>query len=135
MLTVARYLQEGVGAGVRCFVNTEIGLREVESFIGLSGKIQARIVRERRYYIPLTTQPRVAVRLDSEVFLAKYDLTGLTRADVLKYAERAASIAALMPVTANTVQTVGCGIDAEKPIYGYSRSIRDDDTPNSAWIG
>jgi hypothetical protein len=135
ILTVARYLQEGVGDGVRCFVDTDKGLQQVDSFVGFAGKLQAYLVYENLYWIHMFPQPRVTVRLDSEVFLAKYNLTGLTRSDVLTYAERAASTAALTPVTANTVQTVGCGFEVGDSATNVLNAVGSDDTPNSAWIG
>lgn len=135
ILTVARYLQEGVGDGVRCFVDTQYGLQQVENFIGFAGKLQAYLVRENRYWARWCLRPRVTVRLDSEVFLAKYNLTGLTRADVLTYAERAASASALMPVTANTVQTVGCGLEVGDSATKVLNAVGSDDIPNSAWVG
>ena len=90
ILTVARCLSEGVGAGVKGFVVTDSGLQEIHSFTGNPGTLQVVLVPYRRY-----GAIQVDVRLDTEVFLARYDLTGMAREDVLQLAGRAASVHAL----------------------------------------
>lgn len=92
VLTVARYLREGIGSDVRCFVNTKSGLREVEGFRGQPGFIQAILMGQSRQRL---IQFPVPVLLDTEVFLARRDLTGMRYKDVLLIAEQAASTNAL----------------------------------------
>jgi len=48
ILTVARYLREGVGDGVRCFVDTKYGLREIEGFVGQPGALKGILKGLRR---------------------------------------------------------------------------------------
>jgi len=93
ILTVARCLREGVGADVRCFVSTKSGLREVEGFTGQPGAMHAVLMYHPRRNL---AQLPVPVLLDTEVFLAKRDLTGMDREEVLKVAEKAASADALI---------------------------------------
>lgn len=95
VLTVARYLQEGVGDGVYCFVDTKYGLREVDGFVGISGAMEAILKVRRKPWVLL--QPRTKVHLDTEVFLAKRNLAGILRSEVILIAERAASVDALAP--------------------------------------
>jgi len=92
ILTVARCLREGVGSNVRCFVDTKSGLREVEGFTGQPGAMQAVLMYHPRRNL---AQLPVTVLLDTEVFLARRDLTGMQREDVLQIAEKAASVDAL----------------------------------------
>lgn len=91
ILTVARCLSEGVGIGVKGFVVTDSGLQEIHSFAGRPGTFRAVLAPYRQY----GGASQVDVRLDTEVFLARYDLTGMAREDVLQLAGRAASVHAL----------------------------------------
>jgi len=95
VLTVARCLREGVGSDVRCFVDTKSGLREVEGFTGQPGTVQAVLTYHPRRNL---AQLPVPVHLDTEVFLARRDLTGLKYEEVIAIAEKAASADALTRV-------------------------------------
>jgi hypothetical protein len=96
ILTVARCLSEGVGTGVKAFVDTASGLQEINNFTGHPGTFQVVLVPYRRY-----GAIQIDVRLDTEVFLARYDLAGMAREDVLQLAGRAASVHALGKVRKN----------------------------------
>jgi len=94
ILTVARYLREGVCDGVRCFVDTKYGLREFTSVVGMPGAMRAILKIRNRFWS--MGQPQTPVRLDTEIFLAKRDLAGMPRSEVILIAERAASVDALV---------------------------------------
>jgi hypothetical protein len=130
IITVARCLSEGVGAGVKGFVVTTSGLQEIANFIGHPGTFQVVLAPWRRY-----GAIHIDVRLDTEVFLARYDLTGMTREDVLQLAGRAASVHALGEAGRSlygvTPDETGSG-----PLTGVSApKMVEDDNLVSNWQG
>lgn len=80
----------GERSGVKGFVVTDNGLQEIQSFTDHSGTPRVVLAPYKRY-----KASHIDVHLDTEVFLARFDLTGMTREDVLQLAGRAASVHAL----------------------------------------
>lgn len=133
VLTVARCLREGVGSDVRCFVDTKSGLREVEGFTGQPGSMQAVLMyHPRRNMVQLP----VPVLLDTEVYLARRDLTGMQYEDVLLVAEQAASANALT-VAQVPLDVVAMALEISNTITNESEAVVDDATssPTSQWQG
>ena len=133
VLTVARYLREGVGSDVRCFVDTKSGLREVEGFTGQLGSIQAVLMNHPRRNL---VQLPVPVLLDTEVFLARRDLTGMQYEDVLLIAEQAASANALT-LAQVPLDVVTMTLEIPNTITSESEVTVDDASPSltSQWQG
>ena len=133
VLTVARCLQEGVGSDVRCFVNTKSGLREVEGFTGQPGSMQAVLMYHPRRNL---VQLPVPVLLDTEVFLARRDLTGMQYEDVLLIAEQAASANALT-LAQVPLDIVTMSLEISSTIANESEAVVNDApaSPTSQWQG
>lgn len=135
ILTVARYLCEGVGEDIRCFVDTKYGMREVCCFEGTPGKMQALLKSRKRIWPCLYSKTNV--RLDTEVFLAKRDLVGLSRTEILPIAERAASVDALIPLSQRLRLASTQPVDVAQQGTNAPKVIEDEalPVPTMVWQG